>query len=481
MGFVGGLLGTAGGVNGTGISGPSTANILNPTTVDQANTAYTGAQNSLAQQQAFLQATQAQNGLQNQSNVYNQLQGVVNGTGPNPAQAQLAQATGANVANQAALMAGQRGSSANTGLIARQAAQQGAQTQQQSAGQAATLQAQQSLNALSSAGSMANTQANQQQSATNAVTSAQQGEQNAVLNGIAQQNNANVGMQSNVNSANAGLASSTMSGQQNLIGNIAGSAGSAFGMAQGGKVPQPMAQGSYVQSPDLTNDQWNAVPPPPSATPADASQSADSKGPKSSVGKFFSTGNSGTKPPLTGTAQAGNVIGKGLGSALNSIFGSSASSASSDSDIPDAGEGVDAATAESDKMNAATLMPGVPQVQQQTTTDYSPDASLMGAEGGKVPVLLSPGEQKIPAKDVPAVAAGKKDPLSTGKRIPGDPKHPGNDYRNDTYKDDADPGDMIIPNEVMQGKNPHWGAMKFVQAHMMANGGRVIPKKPSKK
>src|ERR1700679_261280 len=118
MSNISGLVGTAGGFKGTGVSGPNTA--VSQGQIDQ----------SYQQNQ---QALQGQNGLGNQSQVYGQLQGVANGTGPNPAQAQLAQATGANTANQAALMAGQRGSAANVGLLARQAAQQGAANQQAAA------------------------------------------------------------------------------------------------------------------------------------------------------------------------------------------------------------------------------------------------------------------------------------------------------------------------------------------------------------
>ena len=63
------------------------------------NTAQEGVNNTLTQQQAFLQALQGQNGLQNQSNIYNQLQGIASGTGPNPALAQLNQTTGQNAEN----------------------------------------------------------------------------------------------------------------------------------------------------------------------------------------------------------------------------------------------------------------------------------------------------------------------------------------------------------------------------------------------
>ena len=142
MGAVGGLIGINGGNSGTGFSTPSGTNAA------QLQTAYTGNQNALTSQQNLLNALQQQNGLGNQTNVYNQLQGVASGQGPNPAQAMLNQETGQNVANQAALMAGQRGASQNVGLMARQAAQQGANLQQQAVGQGASMQAQQGLNAL---------------------------------------------------------------------------------------------------------------------------------------------------------------------------------------------------------------------------------------------------------------------------------------------------------------------------------------------
>lgn len=233
MGAVGGLLGTAGGASGTGFAAPSSANILNPTTVDQANAAYSGVQGAQNSQQSLLQALQQQNGLANQNQVYGQLQGVVNGTGPNPAQAMLNQATGQNVANQAALAAGQRGANANVGLLSRQAAQQGANLQQQAVGQAATNQANQSLNALNTAGTMANTQAGNQIAQTNQNTASQQAEQSNLLNAIAQQNNANVGMQSNINTANAGLAQTTMGNQSNVLGGV-GNALGATGMLGSG-------------------------------------------------------------------------------------------------------------------------------------------------------------------------------------------------------------------------------------------------------
>jgi hypothetical protein len=241
---LGGLLGMNGGANGTGFSAPTAAPITPGTDPNQIATAYGGAQNSLTSQQALLSALQGQNGLQNQNQVYGQLQGIANGTGPNPAQTMLNQATGQNVANQAALMAGQRGAGANVGLMARQAAQQGAATQQQAVGQGATMQAQQSLNALQNAGQMANTQAGQLISGTNANTQAQQSEQQLLQNALASNNQQNVAMQSNLNNTNAQLAGNTMDSQNDLMSNGLSSLPSALGSlgklifaAQGGNVP----------------------------------------------------------------------------------------------------------------------------------------------------------------------------------------------------------------------------------------------------
>lgn len=246
MGAVGGLLGLGGGAAGSGFSGPSNANVLNPSTTAQADQSYQNALQGLGNQSQFVNALTNNGGITNQANVYGQLQGVVNGTGPNPAQAQLAQSTGANTANQAALMAGQRGSNANAGLIARQAAMQGAANQQNSAGQAATLQANQSLNALNSAGSLATNQVNQAQQGLQGYTQAAQGEQQNVLNGIAGQNNANVGMQSNINNVNGQLANTTMQGQQALIGGLMNGGGASSimsSLAEGGKVRNMYAEG----------------------------------------------------------------------------------------------------------------------------------------------------------------------------------------------------------------------------------------------
>lgn len=179
------------------------------------------------QQQAFVNAMQAQGGLANQSNVFqqqqqlaNQLQQQAMGQGPNPAQAQLAQNTAANVAQQSALMAGQRGGSANAGLMARQAAQQGGAMQQQATGQAATMQANQQL--------AAQQQLQQQQAMMGGLAGQQVGQ---MQQGIGQMGQMALGGQQNLTSQSgvqAQVANANAQRNSQLVGGLLGGAGAAL-------------------------------------------------------------------------------------------------------------------------------------------------------------------------------------------------------------------------------------------------------------
>ena len=233
MGAIGGLVGLGGGAAGTSFAGPQTAGLTAPVTSQQLGTAYTGNQGALTSQQQLLNALQAQQGIQNQSQVYGQLQGIASGTGPNPALAQLNQTTGQNVANQAALAAGQRGASGNVGLISRQAAQQGSAAQQQAVGQAATLAAQQQLGAIGQAGQIAGQQVSNQIGATSTNTQAQQAEQAALLSAQQGYNSALNTQQSNINTVNAGLANTQLQGQQSLLGSGLNAIGPGLAMLGG--------------------------------------------------------------------------------------------------------------------------------------------------------------------------------------------------------------------------------------------------------
>lgn len=420
MANVSGLLGTAGGFKGTGVAGP-----VSPTDPNQLATAYGGAQNTLQQQQGLLQALQGQNGLTNQNQVYGQLQGVANGTGPNPAQAMLNQSTGQNVANQAALMASSRGASQNAGLIARQAAMQGANTQQQAAGQAATMQAQQSLNAIGAAGQMATTQAGQQIGQTNANAQAQQSEQANLLG-------ANQGM----NQTNAGLISGTAQQQAAIGGGGMQGAGSVFSaLADGGEVTKPAQQ----------------------QTPQPLYGTDSASGPASMFGKFLkgsssqpaqSGGDSIQQNPLY---QGMASLGKGIGDYLKN------------QNTP---------TQTTDPFNA----PNSPTVSQmpQAGTAGQHIADDNYAQGGMVKTILSPGEIKLSPKQVEQVRNGA-DPMKVGEKIKGGKLAVGgpvNSYSNDTVKKDVPEGSVIIPRSETKSATPSQNSKRFVDS--------VIAKRRSK-
>lgn len=213
--------------------------------------AYNRNVSNMDRQSEFLNALGAQQGLGHQQDVFGmqrnlagQLQDMGNGIGPNPALAQLNQATGQNIAAQSALMAGQRGARANPALLARLAAQHGGALQQQAVGQGATLQAQQQMSALAQLqqqqgmmAGLANQQVNQQQQGLSALTNA----------GLQHQSNL-MGLQSNANSVNAGVANQNTQTQGQLIGGLikGGSSALAAG-AHGGDVrAMPMLGGGKV-------------------------------------------------------------------------------------------------------------------------------------------------------------------------------------------------------------------------------------------
>jgi hypothetical protein len=201
-------LGQNNALNGVGLQGAAT----------DAQTSLTGQLGNAGGVGAQTGAIQSLQGISGQQQTLaNQLQGVASGQGPNPAQAMLNQQTGANVANQAALMASQRGAGANVGLMARQAAQQGAGTQQQAVGQGATMQAQQSL------GAMGQLQGQQQ------AMAGTQGEIGALGQGLTTQQQAsiNAGFGQGANIVGQGQSQQVINAgvAQNQVGNQLGGAG----------------------------------------------------------------------------------------------------------------------------------------------------------------------------------------------------------------------------------------------------------------
>ncbi len=206
-----------------------------------------GQQNTgLAQQNALNSGLAGANGVGTQTGAIQQLQGIAaqqgttaqqyqniaNGNGPNPAQAALNNATGQNVANQAALMAGQRGAGSNVGLIARQAAQQGAGIQQQAAGQSAQMQANQQLAGLSGLSAQQQAQAGTNQ-AIGGLGTTQVGQQQAGIGQGLSQANQMVGQQQAQQGINAGIAQQQIGNQQANNAQQAGIAATQVGQQMG--------------------------------------------------------------------------------------------------------------------------------------------------------------------------------------------------------------------------------------------------------
>jgi hypothetical protein len=482
---------------------PTAAPIMSGVNEQQAQDQYGNVQQGLLNQQNLVDALKAQHGLQNQTNTFNQLQGVANGEGPNPAQAMLNNQTGQNIAAQNALMAGQRGTSANTGLLARQAAMQGANIQQQAAGQGAAMQANQSMNALNQMSGLSTNQANQLNNAQQAYNNAAlQGQQN-VLGGVNNLNQANVGMQSNMNNVSGGLAGHVAGQQGNMMGNMMGGIGSAMNLFKGGggaggmmgsiggaSDGATMAGGAgdiggasgMLDAGEMLAANGGMVPKLKKYAEGgmtelqSVQQPMQSNGPQSIFGKSQEdkepdvykqaavatmpiTGQAAPQPDMMG--QLGDI----QNTVHNQITGDNASSKRADGssagiqfDFGDAGKGgAKGASFGSHFGPWGTAIGGL--------------AGALGggftyeAEGGKVPALVSPGEKYLDPQDVRKVQQGA-DPLKVGETIPGKPKVGGakNSYANDIVPKTLESGGIVLPRSVTQHEDAPRKAAEFVAA-----------------
>lgn len=252
--------------------------------------------------------------------VYNQQQGLANqllaqtqGQGPNPALAQLNQTTGQNVANQAALMASQRGASANPALLARQAAMQGANTQQQAVGQGATLQAQQQLAAQQALAQQQAQMAQQNLQGESIYQGALAAQNSALTQGSLGAQNINANIQGQNASTRGGLLGG-------LLGGVAGGLSSGLGFSQGGEVPNKnkMATGGEVngiaqyQTPGIGIPQLDI---PQANTMGTAGKSMGNLGGGLASGLFGGAGGSAATGTLM-AGGAGDAIAGGAGDAL---------------------------------------------------------------------------------------------------------------------------------------------------------------------
>jgi hypothetical protein len=490
-GGIAGLLGSAGGAGGTGFD------LTSGTTGAQINNAYNQNQTALAgtQNLANTLAPQAQNAVNAQNTLSGQYAQQAQGAGPNVAVNELNQATGANVANQAALMAGQRGAGANPALLARQVAMQGAQTQQASAGQAATLQAQQQIAAEGAQANLANNQIAQTQGATNANVGANQGEQ-GILQGA---NTAN-------NNVTGQLANTTEQGQQGLIGGVMNGIGAATGLAHGGEVhkdkldfvhkmtkmglehhgkPMMMADGGQVSQPTPTTaqqsaqdsmrdafhyDQGGLTVPPVAVYQAPQS---NFQAPVQVQGGFTPGSNAGAQamgnsmkaapktkaPAIQSGAMSTNA---NITGANNDLVQSNVADVQAPVAGPDMGGSLMTNTGLDSNLTALAAYKGGEMHPHFKGPHKSDIANFLFAKGGEVPAMVSPNERYLNPREVDAVKNGAN-PLEVGQKIPGKDKVPGKDSRkNDTVPATLEEGGIVLPLHITKTMDPE-KAKKFIQ------------------
>lgn len=461
-----GILGTIGGALGLNNNfQASGANINQGTNAGQLNAAYSGAQTGLqGQTELANQLTpQVPGAVSNQQAVAAQELAMSRGEGPNPAQAELNQATGQNVENQAALMAGQRGAGANAGLMARNIANQGAKTQQQAAGQAATLEAQQQIAAQERLANLSNQQINQTGQAVQAVNTGQQNEQNILQNANTAANNAAVGMQSNINNTNAQTSAANQGMAGGILGGIAGAASSVLGglFAEGGEVKPHHVTLAEMNAASLMHTKKFADGGPIVGNPLDAGPKPSSGANPNWAGSYFGSGaengpNIETTQALPQNSTDFSDIGSQIGDSLNPNGKSGSATNRTDSQVK-------SDYAEADQMLGGknkTVMLGdndpFNTYAQGGEIAVGPHkshvANFLMAKGGAVPAMVSPGEVYLSPDKVQKVIREGANPMKIGARIGGKAKIKGDSLKNDTVPMTLEEGGVVIPRHIATHK-----------------------------
>lgn len=422
------------------------ANIQGGTNSAQLNNAYAGAQGGLQQQQNLADQVQpgVNQGVNTQAALTGQLQGVINGTGPNAAQAALNQNTSTNVANQAALMAGERGASANAGLLARQAAQQGAATQQQAVGQAATQQAQQQIAAQEQLANLAQTQVGQGAQAVQGVNNAQQNEQNILQGANTAENNANVAMQSNINNVNAGISTANQQQAGNIVNGITSAVSSVLPFAKGGEVGH-MCAGAHC------TDRQHSMHMMASGGPLQV----NSAGAAGGAGQWLQSSLNTSGPQIDNAPVAKADIGNPF-SKMEAGSGDDDEEEEKAAPLP----GTDMTDTTFSNKGATDI---APLVQTAAMFAYrggniskGPHASHVAnylASGGEVEAMVSAGERYLDPDDVKRVVENGENPLKLGKKFEGKAKVKGDSLKNDTIKATLQEGGVVLPRHIMNKKN----------------------------
>ena len=464
---------------GTGMLGlnnnfqANSAALTQGTNVGQLQSAYSGAQQGLTNQSSLTSATQpgANQALQSQSDLMGQLTNEANGQGPNPAQAALNQNTAANVSNQAALMAGQRGASANVGAMAKNNAEVGAATQQNAVGQEATLQAQQQLAAQQQLQTQQQTMYNQGASAIQNQASGAQGEQSILQGANSALNSNDVGMQSNVNSVNAQAAAQNSGLVPQLLGAGAGAVASIAAMfAKGGVVgaPKCMAAGGVMTPGGPQSSIGQYLSGPTNATnfaPAGASGYA-AQAPTTQAAPA-----SASSPSLSQAMAGGQAVGQNIGQAIQNYQNTPSSvpitSVDSSYTQPELGSSAANANAGSSGMLGADI-----GGSSGPMIGGSDPLGLGLAKGGKVkkPLPMMGGQSaRLISKGGPVKAQNKSEKAVSNK----------DSYANDKVPAMLSAGEVVMDKDTLNDPGPIGQMARAVAQHIQARN--AVGKKGAKR
>ncbi len=354
---------------------------------------------------------QANTGL---SNLASALTTQMNGGGPNLANAQLQSATGQNVANQAALGAGQRGAAGNVGLMARQIGQQGQQIQQQAAGQSAQnvlaqqLAAQQQLaGVLGTQGSLANQNYGTAQSG---VTAGSQ--------------------------IGANAAAQNTQGNQQLLSGLGGAAMQLLA-ADGGQVPH-MADGGDTANP------FSGYGAPSGNSPYNSAFNFN----------FLNQRPAGAPPPTP----APNMTNQGVMPGTNGTVGVSQRQG--------AGSGIRNQGGFDPNQGAAGQAPTpvVSGPMQDPTQNAANGGMILPFAPRQAPSMTPNGQQGL--------AKGGPINFKPGGSVPGQPMKPGiNDIKQDTVPAMLTPKEIVLPLTVTQHPDAPQKAADFVANIKAKDGG----------
>jgi hypothetical protein len=399
MGAISNALGISNGFTAQSAAGPNGQITQNPNLTANAQAANTNYSNVNALQAALANQYLAQS----------------QGQGPNLAGLELAQATNQNNQQAAGAMASNRGM--NPALAQRIIAQNQAMNNQNAAGQAGILRAQQQYAAQSALANMYNQQAGEANTNLAANESALSNQNNAIVSATNAANQANAQIAQNNTNQNAGITSGVMNG----IGSMASMLG-----ADGGEVPhdlEPMviSKGNKVhplhlfQGGDMLSN-----------FPTNAIDQSLSVGPSAAANNLFGATAQGSAPTVgNGGGGGGGSGGGGFTQGIMSLFKNPMSGAS---DVSGGSGGMGGSAGEGDISAIGAI----------------------AAHGGQIPVMLSPGELKIPAHKVRDVMEGRKKASEVGERIPGKAKVKGDSLKNDTYMTHANAGDVIVKRTKAQ-------------------------------